>query len=241
MGAGCGKLEGHWKNYVPQELHFVPFWNHQGKTEGCKPWTRMQPQAGGVQLLRSCCSSGSAEGILEIRFVGVPQNGHPTPPDKAHLPGRCREAGNSSSISECVAHSQSAWNSRNPKITQTKINLFLRPCLDYEKMGSVPHCQGWRGCGQLGTFDYVCGWTVQNWNHFAEPAFAENITLTLAVALLGRQCQPAKCKKWGFVKLLVLSCSNLDCSWRKKPQPSHDEHMAEPKHGRSFPQRRWQA
>lgn len=35
----------------------------------------MQPQAGGV-LLQTCCSSGSAVGILEIRSVGIPRNGH---------------------------------------------------------------------------------------------------------------------------------------------------------------------
>lgn len=61
---------------------------------------------------------------------------------------------------------------------------------------------------------------------FCRTRFSENITLTLAAVLLGRQCQPAKYKKWGFVKLLVINCSNLNCSWRKKPQHSHDEHMA---------------
>lgn len=135
------------------------------------------------------------------------------------------EAENWSGACQCVIYSQSGWSWRNPKITQTKINLILRPCLDYEKMGSVPRCQGWRGCGQLGTFDHVYGWTAQNWNHFAEPVLAENV-LTLAVALLCRQCQPAKYEKWGFVKLLVISCSKLDCSWMEKPQHSHDKHMA---------------
>lgn len=139
----------------------------------------MQPQAGGVQLLRNCRSSRSAVGILEIHFVGISQNGHPTPPCKPHLPGHCTEAEDWSSVCECVRYSQSGWSRRNPKLTQTKINLFLRPCLAYEKMGSVPHCQGWRGCGQLGTFDHVYGWTTQNWNRFAELVLAENITLAL--------------------------------------------------------------
>lgn len=148
MGAGCGKLEGHWKKKCATGTPFCSILKSSGKNWGMQAMSTNATPSRGSAAVTELLQLRVCSGNFGDPLCRHSRNGHATPLCKPHLPEHCTAAGNRPSVSKRVVYSQPGWNSRNPEITQTKINLFLRSCLDHEKMGCVPHCQGRRGCGR---------------------------------------------------------------------------------------------
>lgn len=169
MGAGCGKLEGHWKKNI---CHRNSALESAGKNWGMQATSMNATPSRELLLLQNCCLSPST-----VRILGVPQNGHPTPLHKTHVPGHCTDTENRTSVNLSCAVSLEGIAEILKSLKGKSASLALSRLWED---GFCPALPGLEGMWSAGTSGHVCGWNALNWDRFAEPVFAENITLTLA-------------------------------------------------------------